>query len=262
MKNLLRITLICALNLAVLPQAQAHTVLIGSNPNAGTTVAQLPESVTLYFANPLLTLGSKSVNQVQVTDPMGMVITSTNNVVKGSTLSNVLQPSMVMAGTYKVGFRVVAQDGHVITGSFNFTVGATNKSVAKIKVPKSGVTTFTAVATGQGVLDGVGSPTDKATGRFTVNFSTDTFCYLISANIKDVTAAHVHAASQKNLTISDEIFLPLDLASINAKQPVCQKEDGQTLATLVSNWRNYLFMLHTKRYPNGDVAGGLRKVAG
>ena len=259
MKTRISICIALLLGLLVAPAASAHTVLIGSNPNAGATVSQLPESIVLKFANPLLTLGSSSVNQVQVVDPMGMTITSPDNIVKGSILSNVLQPSMVMSGIYKVIFRVAAQDGHVLNGSFSFNVGDTKKVSSSIKVPTSGSVTFHALANGKGVLDGVGSPTDTASGTFTINYGNDTFCYQITTNVKDLTAAHVHAASQKNMTISDEIFFPLQLAAVNAKTAVCQKEDGVSLATLAANAKNYVFMLHSKKYPDGDVAGALKK---
>ena len=234
-----RIALVLALLLGVVlaPVASAHTVLIGSNPTAGATVSQLPESIVLKFANPLLTLGSSSVNQVQVVDPMGMTITSPDNII----------------------YRVAAQDGHVLNGSFSFNVGDTKKVSSSIKVPTSGSVTFHALANGKGVLDGVGSPTDTASGTFTINYGNDTFCYQITTNVKDLTAAHVHAASQKNMTISDEIFFPLQLAAVNAKTAVCQKEDGVSLATLAANAKNYVFMLHSKKYPDGDVAGALKK---
>lgn len=245
------------LGLFTAPAALAHTVLIGSTPAAGSTVAQLPEQITLTFASSLLTLGSASVNQVEVTDPMEHVITSNENIVHGAMLSNVLTPSMVMAGAYKVAFRVAAQDGHILNGSFIFNVGSV-KPAASVPVPHSGRITLNADANGAGVLDGVGSATDKAHGDFTIDFSHDTFCYRISTAIKDVTAAHIHAASQKNMTVSDEIFFPLELSSINAKNPVCQSEPAVSLATLARNAGNYIFMLHTERFPDGDVAGELR----
>jgi hypothetical protein len=166
---------------------------------------------------------------------------------------------MVMSGIYKVIFRVAAQDGHVLNGSFSFNVGDTKKVSSSIKVPTSGIVTFHALANGKGVLDGFGSPTDSASGIFTNNFGNDAFCYQITTSIKDITAAHVHAASQENMTISDEIFLPLQLASVNFKSAVCQKEDGVSLATLAVHAKDYVFMLHSKKYPDGDVEGVLKK---
>jgi len=239
--------------------AQAHTVLVSSDPVAGSTVAQLPEEIKLTFANPLLTLGSSVINQVVVTDPMGATITSKNNVVHGAVLTNVLSPSMVMSGKYSVSFRVAAQDGHILNGSFLFFVGAVSANTADgpITVPASGVVQLAATASGKGVLDGVGDMHATASGNFTIDFTHDQFCYSIKTAIKDVTAAHIHAANQKNLTISDEIFLPLELSSINAAKPVCQRESGIALATLAQNSDHYVFMLHTKSFPDGAVAGPL-----
>jgi len=240
--------------------AHAHTVLIGSNPSAGATVAQLPEEITLTFANSLLTLGKATVNKVEVIDPMGAVITSKVNVVHGAVLTNVLSPSMVMSGKYSVQFRVAAQDGHVLNGSFTFFVGATTggqSTTHPIAIPHSGTIELTAIANGKGVLDGVGDMHATANGRFTIDFAKSQFCYSIQTAIKDVTAAHIHAANQMNMMISDEIFLPLELRSINSAKPICQKESALSLATLAQNAEHYVFMLHTKSFPDGAVAGML-----
>jgi len=246
------------LGLASPGTAQAHTVLVGSDPGAGVTVAQLPEEITLRFASPLLTLGKNAINRVEVTDPMGATITSKVNVVHGAVLTNVLSPSMVMSGKYSVSFRVAAQDGHVLNGSFAFFVGTLNKTEkSAIAVPRSGTVSLTASATGKGVLDGVGDMQASATGDFTIDFTHDQFCYTIRTTIKDVTAAHIHAANQMNMSISDEIFLPLELASINSAKPICQNENALSLATLVQNSGDYVFMLHTKSFPDGAVAGML-----
>ena len=238
--------------------ASAHTVLVTSDPAAGATIHTLPEKITLTFANPLLSLGTAAINQVKVIDPMGMEITSTNNVVHGSVLSNVLSPTMVMSGDYHVTFRVAAQDGHVLNGNFTFSVGNTSATNQKINIPHSGEVALHAFATGKGIIDGTGSATDTAKGTFSIDFNDDTFCYTITTKITDITAGHVHALSQKNLTISDEIFLPLKLTSINAAHPICENAPGETLAILAAHASDYVFMLHTKRFPDGDVAGELQ----
>ncbi len=256
-----RILLCLALMVGIIsePSASAHTVLVGSIPAAGTTISHLPESIRLTFADPLLTFGNVSVNEVQVIDPMGMTITTSKNVVTGAVLSNVLNPSMVMIGTYHVVFHVAAQDGHVLNGSFEFRIGKTVQKMPATNVPKSGIVRLHAYANGEGVYKDIGSPTDTALGVFIINFSNYTFCYSIKTRIKGITAAHIHSVSQQNLTVSDEIYLPLLLASVNARTPICQKEDGKSLATISQNSRGYVLMLHTTKYPNGDVAGILVK---
>ena len=248
-----------AMGLSLPFTASAHTVLVSSTPAAGSTVAQLPEQVILIFADPLLNVKGLSINKVQVMDPMNEVITSSDNVVQGNHLSNVLSPSMIMSGPYRVVFRVSAPDGHVLNGSFTFNVGHNSTPGFSIAVPKSGIVNFVAHATGKGVLDGPGSPTESADGSFSINFSTKSFCYQIKSNSRNITAAHVHAASQKNMSIADEIFIPLKLAGINTKAPVCETEPGESLAIIAKYPGRYVFMLHTKNYPDGAVAGFFKK---
>jgi len=108
--------------------AFAHTVLVRSNPVATSLIARLPTQVSLTFAERLLTLGNASINKVQVTDPMHNVISSVRSTVKGNAVYNVLNPKKIMPGTYTVSFRVSAQDGHVLTGSYYFKVSAGAKS--------------------------------------------------------------------------------------------------------------------------------------
>ena len=88
--------------------ASAHTVLIAST--------------TLKFADPLLTLGKRAINLVVVTDPKNTVITSGHNLVKGAVLTDPIVDANPLNGMYKVSYRVSAQDGHIVTGAFSFTL--------------------------------------------------------------------------------------------------------------------------------------------
>jgi len=65
---------------------------------------------------------------VLVTDPNHNVISSIRSTVMANVLSNVLNAKKVIPGTYTVSFRVSAQDGHVLTGSYYFKVSAGAKS--------------------------------------------------------------------------------------------------------------------------------------
>jgi methionine-rich copper-binding protein CopC len=84
--------------------------------------------VSLTFAEPLMTLSNASINKVLVTDPNHNVISSIRSTVMANVLSNVLNAKKVIPGTYTVSFRVSAQDGHVLTGSYYFKVSAGAKS--------------------------------------------------------------------------------------------------------------------------------------
>ncbi len=102
--------------------ASAHTVLIASTPSKGSTVKVLPNKITLKFADPLLTLGKRAINLVVVTDPMNTVITTGKNLVKGAVLTDPIVDAKPLSGAYKVSYRVSAQDGHIVTGAFSFTL--------------------------------------------------------------------------------------------------------------------------------------------
>ncbi len=102
--------------------ASAHTVLIASTPSKGSTVKVLPNKITLKFADPLLTLGKRAINLVVVTDPKNTVITTGRNLVKGAVLTDPIVDAKPLSGMYKVSYRVSAQDGHIVTGAFSFTL--------------------------------------------------------------------------------------------------------------------------------------------
>jgi len=110
------------LGLTGVSAASAHTVLVASSPAKNAVVSTLPSKISLTFADPLLTLGKHPINQVVVTDSMKMVVSNNADVVKGAVLTNTLTASSAMAGTYLVSYRVSAQDGHIVTGHFTFTV--------------------------------------------------------------------------------------------------------------------------------------------
>ena len=100
--------------------ASAHTVLIDSNPAKGSTVKALPIKIILKFADSLLTLAGHVINRVIVTDPHSKVVTTGKDMVKGTILTDPMTIANPIVGIYKVNYRVSAQDGHIVTGSFTF----------------------------------------------------------------------------------------------------------------------------------------------
>jgi hypothetical protein len=99
--------------LTALP-AEAHTTLTGAVPGKGSTVAS-PAQVVLTFTDPV------RFPQVAVLDAghghheAGRSRAVGNRVTQQ--IAGVLAP-----GTYTVGWRVVADDGHPVAGDYTFTV--------------------------------------------------------------------------------------------------------------------------------------------
>jgi methionine-rich copper-binding protein CopC len=99
--------------------AQAHSSLVSSNPAANATVVDFPMDVTLTFNEELLVVGADNPNKVEVIDEMGNLVSGVA-VVNGA---NVSVPVGINGnGPYKVKYRVVSKDGHVVEGDYQFNV--------------------------------------------------------------------------------------------------------------------------------------------
>ena len=99
--------------------AQAHTELVSSNPAANATLTDFPAEVSLTFNEKLLIVGNENPNKVEVFDETGKLLSGAS-VVTGEVLS---APAGINGnGVYMVKFHVAAQDGHVVEGSYSFTV--------------------------------------------------------------------------------------------------------------------------------------------
>ncbi|MDO8307399.1 MAG: copper resistance protein CopC [Actinomycetota bacterium] len=105
--------------LAVAGPAAAHTELISSDPSDGAVLAAAPTAVSFTFSEALL----PDTTTISVNDGDGNVIASTPVEPNGATVS-APWPADASAGTFQVAYRVVAQDGHPLTGAITVTIEA------------------------------------------------------------------------------------------------------------------------------------------
>jgi methionine-rich copper-binding protein CopC len=118
--------------------ASAHTVLVNSIPQSESIISSLPPEITITFAEELIDIGNS--NSIEVLDESGLDVSQGAVLVSGPTLSKALITSD-KNGIYKVEYRAVAADGHVIKGEFTFTVEPSGVTTAEIKVdPKTSPT--------------------------------------------------------------------------------------------------------------------------
>ena len=122
--------------------ASAHDELISTDPAPSSTVATVPSAVTLTFAEPPLTLGMG----VDVTGPAGSVSTGAPTL-SGKVVRQAVQPG-AQAGSYTVRWRVTADDGHPVSGSFTFVASAPSAGGQSPAPVSTIATTATAVAAG------------------------------------------------------------------------------------------------------------------
>lgn len=99
------------------PEASAHTVLTGSDPAADATLDTGPARVTATFNEDL----QPTFAAITVVGPDGNLWSQGDTVVKGPAASVGLRP-LGPSGRYTVNYRVTSDDGHVVSGSWSFTL--------------------------------------------------------------------------------------------------------------------------------------------
>ncbi|WP_329252504.1 copper resistance protein CopC [Actinoallomurus sp. NBC_01490] len=100
--------------LATAAPAEAHTTLTSSDPAKGATVAA-PAQIRLTYADPVRFPGVVLLDAKGGHHEAGKASAVDNHVTQQ--VGGALAP-----GVYTVGWRVVAEDGHPVTGEYKFTV--------------------------------------------------------------------------------------------------------------------------------------------
>jgi len=75
----------------------------------------------MLFGEEILVLTGKNPNTISVTNQRGTVVSTGVAVVSGMKIWQSLKTPL-QAGRYTVKYRVVSADGHVVSGSYTFTV--------------------------------------------------------------------------------------------------------------------------------------------
>jgi methionine-rich copper-binding protein CopC len=120
------VTLLCAVALLFgAAPAFAHTRLQSSDPADGTSLGAGPQRVSLTFNEPMQT----GFATVTVIGPDSRPYQSGEVAANGGTVSIGVAP-LGPAGRYEIGYRVVSEDGHPVTGSVAFTLTAPGPAVA------------------------------------------------------------------------------------------------------------------------------------
>lgn len=138
---------------------RAHDVLIASDPKDGAVLDAMPASVTLTFNQVV----RRDFARIAVTGPDGAHYEQGEVTVDGKNASIGLRTE-APAGTYAIGYRIVSNDGHPVTGTVKFRVegaGAAPGTVTESPTPAP-----SAAATG------AANPGDATTGTGTISTGT------------------------------------------------------------------------------------------
>lgn len=113
---LVALVAVCLVLLGPAPGALAHDELTDTDPAAGETLEQNPQELVLSFSGEVTALGAR----VEVSGPLGSVVDGEPQI-EGSRLRQPLSTD-APPGDYEVAWRVTSQDGHPISGTFDYTV--------------------------------------------------------------------------------------------------------------------------------------------
>ncbi len=113
--------------------AAAHSIVVGSVPADGSSVAVGPERVSVTFNEPL----QPSFPALTVVGPDNHFWQQGDPVVDGATVS-VPVGELGPAGTYTIAFRVTSADGHAVNGKRTFTLTAAGGGTPGAEVSADG----------------------------------------------------------------------------------------------------------------------------
>jgi methionine-rich copper-binding protein CopC len=98
-------------------QAQAHDVLVSTQPAAGSAVHTGPAEVRLVFDKPV----QSGFTDIEVLGPGDTYWAAGPPTISGNTVSAPLRP-LGPAGGYTIRYQIVSADGHPVSGQVEFTL--------------------------------------------------------------------------------------------------------------------------------------------
>jgi methionine-rich copper-binding protein CopC len=108
-----------SLLMALAAPALAHDELLRSSPGDAATVSHLPRTITLYFEEP----PAPGFTTMSVSGPDGRKLNTTGPSVAGSQVSEHVR-SAAVSGACTITYRIMSDDGHAVSGTIHFAVGA------------------------------------------------------------------------------------------------------------------------------------------
>ena len=95
----------------------AHSSLAVASPGVSAVVFTSPAQIRLTFDEDLISMGGS--NQIVVKAPNGSVISKAKTYVTGS-VAAVFLAKLKVFGKYRVTYRIVSADGHIVSSSYSF----------------------------------------------------------------------------------------------------------------------------------------------
>jgi copper transport protein len=121
MKKLALLMLVVVSSIAFTQSTFAHAEIAKTSPVKNAILTQPPKSVWIEFGESLLTLDTKVVNTLTVTNSKGKRVDKSPTIISGARATTKILGAL-KKGKYLVTYRVVSEDGHPVKGSYYFSV--------------------------------------------------------------------------------------------------------------------------------------------
>src|SRR5215218_7740292 len=136
--------LVTCLSIAMAGPVWAHAKLVESDPAGGDVLAEAPEQVRLRFDEPVH-FEDPAGSELDLLDPIKVYNEENARVDKGNTRVSPDDPKVLLVdlkklpdGVYGVDWDVSSKDGHVIDGTFGFTVDSSRAPTEGAADPEAG----------------------------------------------------------------------------------------------------------------------------
>jgi len=120
MKRILAL-LILGFGITSMAAANSHSSFVTSTPVKNSTVKELPAEVRIQFDQDLLVIGEENPNRVEIINPNNQKISGESSVA-GPFVYAPITNQEAIAGDYTVNYRIASADGHVVTGTYQFSI--------------------------------------------------------------------------------------------------------------------------------------------
>ena len=124
MKRVFLLLMAVVLTIHSSPSAFAHSKITSFSPRQNSVVVELPKTVVMKFSEAPLTFKKKKVNLISVANPRKEIISIGETKVVGKSLIVALSDQEAIPGRYLVTYRMASPDGHVVSGSYRFTLSS------------------------------------------------------------------------------------------------------------------------------------------
>jgi methionine-rich copper-binding protein CopC len=122
MKRVFLLLMAAVITIHTSPSAFAHSKITSFAPRQNSVLTELPKNVVMKFSEAPLTFKKKKVNLISVANPRKEIISIGETKVVGKSLIVALSDQEAVPGKYLVTYRMASPDGHVVTGSYRFTL--------------------------------------------------------------------------------------------------------------------------------------------